>query len=594
MILALQNCSVTGWNEVTWTISAASASTITLTSNPSGTSGLASTTGCLIENDFQGLDVGWHGYDYTMSNDALINATNNGEYSEFSSIVHTELSSHHRWVTRSGNTNLGMVYDGPSDSIFFEDRTYGNGYEGKVFKDTLFGSANTNGAYGAHLVGSHDFYNGLTGTPGYSLDIETMVYFDDVEAGNEQNSGTMLVSGNDSACGSIQGTNFSAYTGTGDGITFENCPSGTAGSFSPPFDLDVVSIYQKTNGINFGALTTNFSNLTLSNASLTNNTGTNLMWPSGATTAVNSSVQGSLYANAGQTNISGTQPTGISLNLPYGGTSTGALLQAPAIWPVAQGGTGVTASQGNGSKVQLSSGSTTTNDCVKFDANGNTVDSGSACSGGGGGGNTTSASLTTNTLPLANGPNSIINSLVTDNGTNMSYNGNQLTVLGGGSTCKSVAVGTSNQTITSSSATPLTNLTFTLPATNSFYVWNATIYYEQTGSTSDGINLYFENTTAATGGSLSGEGQGQGSGTPYYSYALVGVTTPAAHLVWGQNSVPSTSTFYPTTLSGRINYPGATQGSTTFRLDAAVTGSAGTPSVTIHKDSTFTICLANN
>jgi hypothetical protein len=35
--------------------------------------------------------------------------------------------------------------------------------------------------------------------------------------------------------------------------------------------------------------------------------------------------------------------------------------------------------QGNGSKVQLSSGSTSTNDCVKFDANGNTVDSGASC-----------------------------------------------------------------------------------------------------------------------------------------------------------------------------------------------------------------------
>lgn len=38
--------------------------------------------------------------------------------------------------------------------------------------------------------------------------------------------------------------------------------------------------------------------------------------------------------------------------------------------------------QGNGSKVQLSTGTTTTNDCVKFDANGNTVDAGSACGGG--------------------------------------------------------------------------------------------------------------------------------------------------------------------------------------------------------------------
>jgi hypothetical protein len=41
--------------------------------------------------------------------------------------------------------------------------------------------------------------------------------------------------------------------------------------------------------------------------------------------------------------------------------------------------------QGNGAKVQLSTGSTTTNDCAKFDANGNTVDAGSPCGAGGSG-----------------------------------------------------------------------------------------------------------------------------------------------------------------------------------------------------------------
>lgn len=48
--------------------------------------------------------------------------------------------------------------------------------------------------------------------------------------------------------------------------------------------------------------------------------------------------------------------------------------------------------QGNGAKVQLSTGSTTTNDCVKFDANGNTVDAGAACGSGGGGSGTVTSS----------------------------------------------------------------------------------------------------------------------------------------------------------------------------------------------------------
>jgi hypothetical protein len=47
----------------------------------------------------------------------------------------------------------------------------------------------------------------------------------------------------------------------------------------------------------------------------------------------------------------------------------------------------------------------------------------SSCSGCGGGGNTTSTSLTSNTIPKANGANSIINSLFTDNGTTGTYSG---------------------------------------------------------------------------------------------------------------------------------------------------------------------------
>lgn len=43
---------------------------------------------------------------------------------------------------------------------------------------------------------------------------------------------------------------------------------------------------------------------------------------------------------------------------------------------------GSTTNQGNGGKIQLSTGTTTTNDCVKFDANGNTVDAGGTCGTG--------------------------------------------------------------------------------------------------------------------------------------------------------------------------------------------------------------------
>jgi hypothetical protein len=41
--------------------------------------------------------------------------------------------------------------------------------------------------------------------------------------------------------------------------------------------------------------------------------------------------------------------------------------------------------QGNGAKIQLSTGTTTSGNCAKFDANGNVVDNGAACGSGGGG-----------------------------------------------------------------------------------------------------------------------------------------------------------------------------------------------------------------
>jgi hypothetical protein len=55
---------------------------------------------------------------------------------------------------------------------------------------------------------------------------------------------------------------------------------------------------------------------------------------------------------------------------------------------VNRGGTGVTTAQGNGSKVQLSTGAGTSGKCVEFDANGNTVVavSNAACGSGGGAG----------------------------------------------------------------------------------------------------------------------------------------------------------------------------------------------------------------
>lgn len=86
-------------------------------------------------------------------------------------------------------------------------------------------------------------------------------------------------------------------------------------------------------------------------------------------------------------------------------------LSAPL--PLAQGGTGVQAAQGNGNKVQLSTGTTTNNHCVSFDGNGNTQDSGVTCPGSG---TVDTGTGTNNFIPkFSSGPSGVItNSALSD------------------------------------------------------------------------------------------------------------------------------------------------------------------------------------
>lgn len=101
-----------------------------------------------------------------------------------------------------------------------------------------------------------------------------------------------------------------------------------------------------------------------------------------------------------------------------GATTQGAAFTAilgSSVVPLANGGTGVTSAQGNGSKVQLSTGTTTTNNCVKFDANGNTVDSGGTCGGGGGGVTLPNPSLSLQTLRYKANTGTAINANLTAN-----------------------------------------------------------------------------------------------------------------------------------------------------------------------------------
>jgi hypothetical protein len=83
-------------------------------------------------------------------------------------------------------------------------------------------------------------------------------------------------------------------------------------------------------------------------------------------------------------------------------TSTAKTFTVPVAAPdiTLAGGAAMTGNQGNGALIQHSTGTTTTNDCTKFDANGNTVDAGGACNVGtvtDGNGSTTANQLAVST-----------------------------------------------------------------------------------------------------------------------------------------------------------------------------------------------------
>lgn len=98
--------------------------------------------------------------------------------------------------------------------------------------------------------------------------------------------------------------------------------------------------------------------------------------------------------------LNGSQTVGFGTGCPYYADSNRTWQPMPTIptLAVTVGGQGIrlggaTTNQGNGSKIQLSSGSTTSGHCAQFDANGNTVDSGGACGGGGGSGTVTAGTI---------------------------------------------------------------------------------------------------------------------------------------------------------------------------------------------------------
>jgi hypothetical protein len=193
-------------------------------------------------------------------------------------------------------------------------------------------------------------------------------------------------------------------------------------------------------------------------------------------------INGSSFSTISDNSISGGATNGITIdNLTNGtggletnsigdpalGTITNILnVSASNFTPIYNGiriGLGsatMTSSQGNGALVQHSTGAFTLNDCVKFDASGNTVDSGSACGGGGSG--VASINTVTGAFTFTGSGVSCTSTTCTFSGTGSGMNFNGLT--SGTNTAAAMLVGTGASLGTTGSGTiAATSLTGNIP-----------------------------------------------------------------------------------------------------------------------------------
>lgn len=212
--------------------------------------------------------------------------------------------------------------------------------------------------------------------------------------------------------------------GTGGGGTLPSCTTSQI-----PYYASSGTTLSCLATINNGVLVTSGSAV----PSIATTLPTNLTIPTAILTIKNYANTGSLPvvtgANSGQmafntAGLNGTETGGGGTGTFYGVDNTGAQrsiafipTQAITFGSQALKLTQTAVAQGTGGLVQLSTGSFTSGHCVQFDATGNTVDAGGACTTGGGGGTVTSgttpqlawyAATGTTVSGLAQGANSVL------------------------------------------------------------------------------------------------------------------------------------------------------------------------------------------
>lgn len=210
-------------------------------------------------------------------------------------------------------------------------------------------------------------------------------------------------------------------------------------------------------------------------------------------------------------------------------------------------GTSTTAVQGGGAKIQLSTGTATNGHCVQFDATGNTVDAGGACTVGGGGGTVTSGTL--NQLAYYSSSGTAVAGLATANNAVLVTNGS-------GAPSESTTLPSA---LTIPSPLVTTGLTLFGTATSAVQ-GNATKIQLASGTTTSGhCASYDASGNLIDAGGACGGGSGvvsSGTANQVAIYSASGTTVSGlttannAVLVTNGSGVPSEATTLPSGITG--------------------------------------------
>lgn len=180
-----------------------------------------------------------------------------------------------------------------------------------------------------------------------------------------------------------------------------------------------------------------------------------------------------------------------------------------------------------------------------------TISAGVISAVGGGSGNTTSTSLTTNTVPKANGANSIINSSISDNGATVSTTENAS--FGSSGSTASIGFVTTSGSNSLTTQAAATGTTWTLPSTTGTFADSASsplslsattgvLTCTTCGVTGSGLNQFAATTSAQLAGVISDE---TGTGALVFGTSPTLVTpalgTPASGVATNLTGLPLTS-----------------------------------------------------